>query len=350
MQQASESSSRAQYNNSQVEQRIQHSKSPLQIDTQDPIGPPTPPETSPQTPTFARRQPVCPTDLSTLSVVQCCQKPGVEVPQLGLNQTQSRDAVPQVQTARLSQLHAEPPANHRQSRSSRKSMFLGELMFLLFVVLSRVFVRRHHCQAFTTNQVQLFSSSRNGSPKATQLVNDSNKYSGAHLHSVDSIIITRRPCAIFTPVLAQASKAYITEFSRNAPKTPLLHKDVESMNPSEFRQVLRNQIVQRLSTAQLPQNNTTFKPFYRKHQSSLSKRVPPVRPTKSKQSSSWESGFQKLPAVGRNSRKSVWVTQINASTASTVERVSYSERTLDSLYTYDDHDEHDLPEGYMTNL
>merc|ERR1712086_592275 len=53
--QASESSSQAQHNNSQSKQWFQQSKSPLQVDTKDPIGPPTPPEMGPESPTSPRR-------------------------------------------------------------------------------------------------------------------------------------------------------------------------------------------------------------------------------------------------------------------------------------------------------
>lgn len=146
MQQASESSSRAQHNTSQSKQWFPQSKSALQNDTKDPIGPPTPPEMGPESTTSPRRSfkihpPPVPqhqlccqnsTDDSTPTCVIKIQSPSklLQASQVDVEASHpsiDASALPPVQTARLSQLHAEPPASHRQGGGARRSQrFSGE--------------------------------------------------------------------------------------------------------------------------------------------------------------------------------------------------------------------------------
>ena len=87
-------------------------------------------------------------------------------------------------------------------------------------------------------------------------------------------------------------------------------QDIESLKPSEFRQLLRNQTVQNLSMAQ---NKTVQNPFCTGGSAPNLPRLAQARSTKSVK---WKSQFDKLDVCGstsqKNGRKSVWVKNVES--------------------------------------
>ena len=81
-------------------------------------------------------------------------------------------------------------------------------------------------------------------------------------------------------------------------------QDIESLKPSEFRQLLRDQTVQNLSMAQ---NKTVQNPFCNPQGYNL----PRLAQARSTKSVKWKSQFDKLD-VCQNGRKSLWVKNVES--------------------------------------
>ena len=339
MQQASESSSSARHNNSRSNQWFQQPKSQLQVDTKDLIGPPRPPEMGPESPTSPRRSfkihpPPVPqhqlcyqnsADDSTPTRVVKLQSPckALQASQLDIEASHpsvDASALPPVQTAR-SQLHAEPPTNHRQPGGARRSQrFSGEpiadWVYCVWVQCDRVWVPG----ASTNRPSQLvksnYSRATGWAPSAPGQ-GSQNYRSLSVIQASDSVqpFCTRLTAPVDSPIaiclrprhlitmfftLAHAQQVFKEHNQLHSART----QDIESLKPSELRQLLRNQIVQNLSVAQ---NKTVLNPFCNPQEHNF----PRLAQARSTKPVKWKSPFDKLD-VCPNGRKSLWVKNVKS--------------------------------------